>query len=255
MSFFFDPVLLIAVVANTLLSAVVPRAICRWCRASAISDLLLNFNKKKSRASETTKLKMLVDSGTSGNVVSGKHIPKAHCKKDEQTKWNTQGGAFKTKSKSKIFLVFQEVPFPLESSIAVVSSNTTSSTLKNILVIARSRHRSVCCSTDWATCTLKTIPGTYKRSLLGSAFGNPSHNSHHHATPGFAGRVVQAELLHALLCPLLDLVCLVFPYEALDNCSPRTMSMADMATWSHTAFKQLRVNPVDAHVCVAVCSA
>ena len=103
MSFFFDPVLLIAVVANTLLSAVVPRAICRWCRASAISDLLLNFNKKKSRASETTKLKMLVDSGTSGNVVSGKHIPKAHCKKDEQTKWNTQGGAFKTKSKSKIF--------------------------------------------------------------------------------------------------------------------------------------------------------
>ena len=37
-------------------------------------DLLLDLNKKKSRASKTTKLKILMDSGTSGTIISGKHI-------------------------------------------------------------------------------------------------------------------------------------------------------------------------------------
>ena len=72
-------------------------------------DLLLNLNKKKSRASKTTKLKILMDSGTSGTIISGKHIPKARRKKDEQTKWNTRGGTFNTKSKSKIYFRLPEL--------------------------------------------------------------------------------------------------------------------------------------------------
>ena len=43
-------------------------------------DLLLDLDKKKRRASKTTKLKILMDSGTSGTIISGKHIPKARRK-------------------------------------------------------------------------------------------------------------------------------------------------------------------------------
>ena len=70
-------------------------------------DLLLDLNKKKRRASKTTKLKMLMDSGTSGTIISGKHIPKARRRRDEHTKWDTRGGTFNTLSKSKIYFVSQ----------------------------------------------------------------------------------------------------------------------------------------------------
>ena len=49
-----------------------------------------------------------MDSGTSGTV-SGKHIPKARRKRDEQSKWNARGGTFNTKSKSKIYFRLPEL--------------------------------------------------------------------------------------------------------------------------------------------------
>ena len=56
-----------------------------------------------------------MDSGTSGTM-SGKHIPKARRKRDEQSKWNARGGTFNTKSKSKIYFRLPELDSTKDTS-------------------------------------------------------------------------------------------------------------------------------------------